>query len=286
MEMSELHDSSVLKGIPETIIEPDQGWKRLDLHELWQYRDLIRVLVLREVQGRYRQMAFGPLWIILTPLFNMVVFSLVFGQLARLPSDGIPYPIFSYTALLPWTFFSSSLSGTASSLIKNMSLISKVYFPRLVIPVSSVISALVDFLASFGILLIMVLVFGVMPTWGVLFIPFFLLLAACTALAVGLWLAALAVKFRDVTLGLGYGIQAWMYLSPVVYPTSLVPERWRFLYQLNPMTVVLDGFRWGLLGTRPPDWLPLVISCSAVFVFLVGGLYFFHRAETTIVDLL
>lgn len=278
--------SSILKEIPAIIIEHKRGWKRLNLHELWQYRDLIRVLVFREVQGRYRQMAFGPLWIILTPLFNMIVFTLVFGKLARLPSDGIPYPIFSYTALLPWAFFSTALSGTASSFVKDMSLISKVYFPRLAIPIARVLGALVDFLASFGVLLIMVLGFRITPTWGVLVLPFFLVLAACTALAIGLWLAALAVKFRDVTLGLGYGIQAWMYLSPVVYPTSLIPEQLRFWYQLNPMTVVLDGFRWGLLGTRPPDWLSLVISCTLVFVLLIGGLYFFHRIETTIVDLL
>jgi lipopolysaccharide transport system permease protein len=281
-----MNDSFVSVKIPTIAIQPDQGWKPLNLQELWQYRDLIRVLVLREVQGRYRQMAFGPLWIVLMPLFNMIVFSLVFGHFARLPSDGVPYPIFSYTALLPWAFFSGALSGTASSLVKYMNLVSKVYFPRLVIPIASVLGALVDFLASFGILLLMELVFGMRPTWGAFALPFFLLLAACTALAIGLLLAALAVKFRDVSLGLGYGMQAWMYISPVVYPTTLVPEQLRFWYQLNPMTIVLDGFRWGLLGTRPPDWLPLIISCALVLGLLVIGLYLFRRAESTIVDLL
>jgi lipopolysaccharide transport system permease protein len=284
--MSRLHDISTPNEIPEIIIKPDKDWRLPHIYELWQYRDLARLMVLREVQGRYRQMAFGPLWIILTPLINMLVFSLVFGQLARLPSDGIPYPVFSYTALLPWTFFSAALSGTASSLVKNMNLISKVYFPRLIIPVASVLGALVDFLASFLILLMMVLIFGMTPTWGVLALPLFLVLAACTALAIGLWLAALAVRFRDVSLGLSYGIQVWMYLSPVVYPTSLVPARLRIWYQLNPMTVVLDGFRWGLLGTRPPDWLPLIVSSMLVMVLLISGVYFFNRTQTSIVDLL
>ena len=284
--MSEMHRPSVATEIPVTVIQPDQGWKPLDLREVWQYRDLVRVLVLREVQGRYRQMAFGPLWIILAPLFNIIVFSLIFGQLARLPSDGIPYPVFCYAAVLPWTFFATAASRGSSSLVTHMGLISKVYFPRLVVPIATVLGGLVDFLASFGILVIMVLAFGMTPTWGVLALPLFLLLAGCSALAVSLWLSALSVKFRDVGYGVSYGIQAWMYLSPVVYPTSMVPERWRFFYQLNPLTVVVDGFRWGLLGTRPPDMLPLIISCTLVLLMLLSGVYFFRRAEVTIVDLL
>lgn len=271
-------DGALDRGAAETIvIEPPRGWVRLNLRELWQYRDLVRVLVQREVQGRYRQMALGPVWIVLVPLFNVVVFSLIFGGLAKLPSDGLPYPVFSYAAVLPWTFFATAVARGSASLVANMNLISKVYFPRMVVPIAAVGSGLVDFGASFVILLGMVFAYRIVPGWAVLALPVFLLLAACSALAACLWLAALAVRFRDVSLGLSYMIQAWMYLSPVVYPTSLIPARYRFYYQLNPMTTVLDGCRWALLGTRPPDLVPALFCLVLVILALFGGAFVFRR---------
>ena len=274
-----------------TTIQPARGWSALGLRDVWEYRELLYFMLWREVKGAYRQMALGPLWIVLKPLATMLIFTLVFGKLAKLPSDGVPYPIFSYTALLPWYFFSGALNRSATSLVTNMNLIAKVYFPRLIVPLVASISGLIDFLASFVILVLMILGYRLAGydlafSLRLLAIPGFLLLAVATALAVGLWLACLAVKFRDVSIVVGYFTQAWMYLSPVVYPLSLVPERWQTLYRLNPMTGVIEGFRWALLGTGHAPDAVFAISCAVVAVLLVAGAYYFRRTERTIVDLL
>ena len=269
-----------------TIIQPSRGWASLGLRDVWEYRELLYFLLWREVKGRYRQMAFGPLWIIIAPLINMVIFSVIFGQLAKLPSEGIPYPIFTYVALLPWQFFANATRNSASSLLSQQHVIAKVYFPRLVIPISSVLSSGVDFLASFVILVGMMIFYRVVPTWRVLTLPLFLLLAAGIGLGVGLWLAGLAVRFHDVAIGLGFAITVWQYLTPVAYSTSLIPERWQAFYRLNPMAGVVDGFRWALLGAgHPPDWT-LAVSSVLVLVVLVAGAFYFRRTERTIVDVI
>ena len=271
---------------PVVRIRASRGIPMLNLHEIWDYRDLLYFLLWREVKGRYRQMALGPLWIIVSPLVNMVIFSLIFGGLAQLPSDGIPYPLFTYVALLPWRFFATCAGNGAQSLVMQQQLISKVYFPRLIIPLASVLSALVDFLASFVILVGMLLFYRITPTWAVLSLPFFLLIAGAAGLGIGLWLAGLTVKFRDVNMGLGYALTAAQYLTPVAYASSLIPAQWRTLYQLNPMTVVVDGFRWALLGVGSgPDWT-LTICTVVVAVVLVTGAYIFRMSERTIVDVL
>ena len=274
------------KQVPHVRIRPSRGWGRLDLHELWEYRDLIYFLLGREVKGRYRQMALGPLWIIIQPLVSMVIYSLIFGVVAKLPSQGLAYPLFSYAGLLPWGFFSGATSRSANSLVSNMNLISKVYFPRLVIPIVGVLSGLTDFLPSFLILVGMMLFYGIVPTIQVITVPFFLLLAAATSLCIGLWVAALSVRFRDMAYGISYLLQALMYASPVVYSSEVIPEQWRWLYQLNPLTGVVEGFRWALLDTgSPPGW-GLAVSTLVVVGLLIVGAYYFRRTERTIVDLL
>ncbi len=271
---------------PVIIIQSTRGWSSLTLHELWQYRELLWILAWRNIKGRYRQMALGPLWIILVPLVNMVIFSVIFGRLAGLPSDGLPYPIFVFAALVPWTYFSTTANGSAGSLLKSMSLISKVYFPRLIIPISTVLSGLVDFTFSFIVLLGMMVYFGLMPSLAILVLPFYILLAMATALAVGLWNANLAVQFRDLQYATTYGLQVWMYLTPVAYSASLIPERWQLLYQLNPMYWVVEGFRWALLGAGQEPQPFMLVSVGIVLLLLVFGAYVFRRTERTIVDLL
>jgi lipopolysaccharide transport system permease protein len=272
--------------VPTIVIEPTRGWAALGLRDVWEYRELLYFLLWRDVKGRYRQMAFGPLWIIISPLIYMVIYSTIFGYLARLPSEGVPYPVFTYVALLPWQFFANATRKSAGSLLEQRQVIAKVYFPRLVIPISAVGSALVDFCASFLVLIAMMLFFRVAPTWAVLSLPLLLLLAAATALGVGLWLAGLAVKYHDVALALNFGIEIWKYLTPVAYSATLIPEQWRWLYSLNPMTQVVEGFRWALLGTSlPPIWTTAV-SSALVMGLLVTGAYYFRRTERTIVDVI
>lgn len=270
---------------PVLLIQPTKGWGRLALHEVWEYRDLLYFLLWRDIKGCYRQMALGPLWIVLRPLFNMVLFTLIFGTVAKLPSDGIPYPLFTYSALLPWTFFSGALTGAANSLLGYKNLIAKVYFPRLVIPIVSVLSALVDFSISFLILLGMMLFFGYYPTWVIFTIPLYLLLAAATALAVGLWVASWIVHYRDINEILVYFLRVWMYASPVVYAISLIPEGWQILYRINPMTNVIEGFRWVLLRTGNPSHVMFIFSGFLIIPLLVSGAFYFRRTERTIVDI-
>lgn len=270
---------------PVLTIQPTKGWGRLGLWDIWEYRDLLYFLLWRDVKGRYKQMALGPLWIVLHPLLNMAIFTVIFGMVAKLPTDGAPYPVFAYTALLPWTFFSSAVMGAANSLLSHRHLITKVYFPRLIVPIVSVLSGLIDLAISFCILLGMMVWFGYMPGWQIITLPLFLLLAVMTALAVGLWSATWIVHYHDVAEVLGYLLRGWMYATPVVYAVSMIPERWRGVYRLNPMTNVIEGFRWALLKTgTPPDgffWLSVLL----VAPLLISGAYYFRRTERTIVDI-
>jgi lipopolysaccharide transport system permease protein len=271
------------EGVTE--IRAVRGLVPLNLRELWEFRDLVLFLLWRDVAGRYRQMALGPLWILLSPVTNMVLFTVIFGQVARLPSDGIPYPLFSFSALLPWTLFSGCLFAAAGSLLSHKHLISKVYFPRLAVPLVGALSALADFLVSFVVLVGMMLAYGFAPGWQALWLPVFLLLAMATGLAVGLWWASWIVHYYDLQNVLGYLVRVWMYATPVVYASSLIPERWRTLYRLNPMTGVTDGVRWCLLGVGEPRWGLLGLAFAIVLPVLVAGAYYFRNTERSIVDI-
>lgn len=271
------------KGIV-TLIHPSQGWISLKLSELWKYRELLYFLTWRDIKVRYKQTAIGAAWAVIQPFFAMVVFSIFFGQLAKIPSDGIPYPIFAYCALLPWQLFAHALNESSNSLVANQGLITKVYFPRLVIPVAPVLAGLVDFGIAFLVLIGMMLYYGIMPTFAVLTIPLFLILAVATALSVGLWLSALNVEYRDVRYTIPFLTQFWLFATPVAYPSSLVPESWRALYGLNPMAGVVEGFRWALLGKAEGPGILLVVSIVVVIILFVGGLYYFRRMEKTFAD--
>jgi lipopolysaccharide transport system permease protein len=270
--------------LPFTVYEPTHGWLSLRLGELWHYRELLYFLTWRDIKIRYKQTALGVAWAVLQPLITMVIFSVIFGELAKLPSDGIPYPVFSYAALLPWGLFSGALQRAGTSLVANSNLITKVYFPRLVIPFSAVAAGLVDFVISFVVLLGLMLYYKIAPTWMILTIPLFVLLAILTAIAVSLWLSALNVQYRDVQYMIPFLIQAWMYASPVAYSAGLVPTGpWRIIYGLNPLAGVIQGFRWALLGGNPPDVL-MAVSVGMVLILLVSGLYYFRRMEKTFAD--
>ena len=270
-------------AVPTIEIDSSSGGL-VNLKDLWEYRELLFFLTWRDVKVRYKQSVLGVGWAILQPLLTMVVFTLVFGNFAKIPSDGLPYPIFSYTALLPWTLFAQAISRSGASLVGSSNLITKVYFPRLIVPLASVLAPLVDFAIAFVILLGMMAWFGIAPTWGVLALPVFLLLALATALAVGLWLSALNVRYRDVGYIIPFLVQIWMYASPVAYPVSIVPTQWRLLFSLNPMTGVIEGFRWALLGNGNPDFGVMAVSAAVVVVLLLGGLVYFNRTESTFAD--
>jgi lipopolysaccharide transport system permease protein len=259
---------------------------RAELREVWAYRDLLALLVRRDISVRYKQSAVGFGWILLQPLAMMVVFSIIFGRFARLPSDGIPYPLFAMSALLPWLYFSKALVGSSDSLVSASHMIKKVYFPRLVIPLSRTLSGLVDFVITFLVLGVMLLWYGFMPGWQVVFLPLIVLTAIMTALGLGLWLTALNVKYRDVGLIVPFLVQIWMYASPIAYSSSIVPERWRWLYDLNPMVGVIDGFRWALLGKEMPRLDPLFTSFGLASLILVGGLAYFRRMERSFADVI
>jgi lipopolysaccharide transport system permease protein len=270
--------------LPLTIYEPSRGWIALNLRELWNYRELLVFLTWRDIKVRYAQAALGATWAILQPLLTMVIFSVIFGNLAKLPSDGIPYPVFSYVALLPWQLFAGALQRAGTSLVGNANLLTKVYFPRLVIPLSAVAAGLVDFALSFIVLLGLMLFYHIELTWAILALPFLILLALLTAFAVGVWLSALNVQYRDVQHMIPFIVQAWMYASPVAYSAGLIPSgNWRILYGLNPMAGVIQGFRWALLGAAPPDEL-MIVSIVIVIILLVSGLYYFKRMEKTFAD--
>lgn len=265
-------------------LAPRPGWRAVDLGELWHFRELVWFLALREVKVRYKQTALGVAWAVLQPLLTMGVFSVFFGRLAGIPSEGVPYPVFSLCALLPWQFFAATLSGAANSLVQNQNLITKVYFPRIAIPLAAAGTALVDLAVAFVLLLGLMAWYGVRPGGAVVLLPAFLGLAAAAALAAGLWLAALNVRYRDVRYTVPFLVQIWLLATPVAYPASLVPERWRWAYGLNPMAGVVEGFRWSLLGTPAPDTAMLVASGVVTLALLVGGAFYFRRVERSFAD--
>lgn len=271
-------------AVPVTIIEPQPKWAPLRLRELWAYRELLYFLVWRDLKVRYKQTVLGASWAIIQPFFTMVVFSLFFGKLAGMPSDGIPYPLFSFAALVPWTYFANSLSLSANSLVQNRHLITKVYFPRLVIPVASVLSGIVDFLLASLVLFGIMIYYGIPPGPGVLWLPPLLLLAMVTALGAGLWLSALNVHYRDVQYVVPFLVQFWLFLTPIAYPSSLLAEPWRTIYGLNPMVGVTEGFRWALLGADTAPGIMLPVSAVAALALLTGGLFYFRRMEKSFAD--
>ena len=270
--------------VPVTVIEPSRGWVSLRLRALWRSRELLYFLIWRDVKVRYKQTLLGAAWAILQPLLTMVVFSIFFGKLARMPSDGVPYPLFAYVALVPWTFFANGLILSSGSLVSNQTLLRKVYFPRLVIPISAVASGLIDFGIAFVVLLGLAARYGVTPTSHMLWLPALVLLALVTALGVGLWFSALNVLYRDIQYVVPFLVQVWLYATPIVYPSSLVPERWRTLYALNPMVGVVEGFRWALLGTGTGPGPMILVSAAAALALMIGGLFFFRRMEKSFSD--
>ncbi len=267
-----------------TRITPRAGWPVLDVRELWDYRELLYFLVWRDIKVRYKQTVIGAAWAIIQPVFAMVIFTIFFGMLAKLPSGNLPYPLFYYSGLLPWLYFSGAFQHATNAIIDHQRLITKVYFPRLLLPLAAVVCGLVDFAVAFVILVAMMAFYGIAPAAGVLLLPIFLLLAVATALGAGLWLSVLNATYRDVRYVVPFLIQLWLFASPVVYPSSLVPEAWRWLYGLNPMAGVIEGFRWALLGQGQPPAL-LGVSAAVVALVLLGGVIYFSRAEETIADI-
>jgi len=266
-------------------IEPSNGWVPLKLKELWNYRELLYFLIWRDVKVRYKQTVLGAAWAIIQPLFTMVVFSLFFGRLAKIPSDGVPYPIFSYAALVPWTFFANGLTQSSNSLVGSANLITKVYFPRLTIPIATVLSGLVDFLLAFVVLLGMMLFYGIWPKANIIWLPAFLLLSLVTSLGVGTWLSAMNVQFRDVRFVVPFIVQFWMLATPIAYPSSLLSEPWRTLYGLNPMVGVVEGFRWAMLGTSNAPTTSTIISSVVAILLLISGGFYFKRMEKSFADI-
>jgi lipopolysaccharide transport system permease protein len=265
-------------------ITPPSRWWVLPLGELWEYRELLYFFVWRDIKVRYKQTAIGAAWAVLQPFLTMLVFSLFFGRLAHIPSQGLPYSIFYYSALLPWMYFASALQNATNTIVENQRLITKVYFPRLVLPFSSVLSGLVDFGISFLMYVAMMFYYAIRPGWALLMLPVFLLLSVLTALGVGLWLSALNAIYRDVRYVVPFLVQFWMFASPVAYPSSLVPAKWRWLYGLNPMAGVIEGFRWSLTGHGDPPGRLMLVSTAVVVVALVSGVAYFQKMETTVAD--
>jgi lipopolysaccharide transport system permease protein len=269
---------------PVTVIRPTKGWVAPGLRDLWTYRELLYFLVWRDIKVRYKQTVLGVVWAVLQPLLTMLIFTVVFGRFAKVPSDGVPYPIFAFCALLPWQLFAFALSESGNSLVNSQHLLKKVYFPRLIVPIAPVLAGLVDFSVSFVLLLVLMAYWGVRPGLASLTLPFFLLLAIATALGVGLWLSALNVEYRDVRYTIPFLTQFWLFATPIAYPSSLVPAKWRVMYGLNPMAGVVEGFRWALLGTHTAPGPMLLVSTLVVVALLVSGLMYFRRVEKTFVD--
>ena len=270
--------------VATTVVQPRKAFWDLDLKGLWEYRELLYFLVWRDIKVKYKQTALGVAWAILQPLLATLIFSVFFGRLAHIPSDGVPYPVFVYVAMVPWQYFANALTESSNSLVASQNLIKKVYFPRLVIPMGSVLAGLVDFCCSFIILIGMMFYYGITPSASIFLFPVFLLLAVCTALAVGLWLSALNVQFRDVRYTITFLTQFWLFATPVVYPSSLVPAKWRVWFGLNPMAGVIDGFRYALLGRAAKPGPMVWVSAGAVAILLLGGLLYFKKMESTFAD--
>ena len=268
-----------------TVIEPRRGWLALDLGAIWNYRDLLFLLVWRDISVRYRQSVLGIGWAIFRPLVSTLIFTLVFSLLVRVKTE-VPYPVFAFTAMIPWLYFSTALSSVTSSVAGQQGVLTKVYFPRLILPLAALGAGLVEVLIQLLIFILFMLYYDILPTFRMLALPGFILLALLTALGFGIWLTALNVKYRDVGMAVPFLVQIWMYLCPIVYPVTLVPERFQAVYSLNPMVGVIEGFRWSLLGTASPDWSAIGISAAAMLVILVSGLYYFRRAESWFADVI
>ena len=285
-EQTSTTDAAVDRDVRVIEIEPSRGWEALDLRGVWEYRELVWFLIWRDIKVRYKQASLGIAWAVIQPVMTMLVFTLIFGRLAQLPSDGLPYPVFTFTALLPWQLFSGALTGSANSVVNSASLVSKVYFPRLVIPIASVMATLVDFSISFGVLLGLMAWYGISLRLAVVVLPLLVMLALTIALAVGLWASALNVRYRDVRHVMPFVVQFWLLASPVAYSTSLITSpMWRAVYSLNPMVGVIEGFRWAVLGSTPPSVL-VVPSVLVTGVLLAGGLFFFRRTEASFADVI
>mgnify|MGYP001275897514 FL=1 len=285
-EQTATTDAAVNFDVRAIEIAPSRGWEALDLRGVWEYRELVWFLIWRDIKVRYKQASLGIAWAVIQPVMTMLVFTLIFGRLAQLPSDGLPYPVFTFTALLPWQLFSGALTGSANSVVNSASLISKVYFPRLVIPIASVMATLVDFSISFGVLLGLMAWYGISLRLAVVVLPLLVMLALAIALAVGLWASALNVRYRDVRHVMPFVVQFWLLASPVAYSTSLITSpAWRAVYSLNPMVGVIEGFRWAVLGSTPPSVL-VVPSVLVTGVLLAGGLFFFRRTEASFADVI
>lgn len=277
---AEITDTPVIQ------IRPTKGWASLQLRALWEYRELLYFLAWRDIKVRYKQTVLGAGWAIIQPVTTMLIFTIIFGRLAKIPSDNIPYPIFSFCALLPWNYFATAFSRSSGSLVNNAHLISKVYFPRLVIPISSLLSGLLDFAIAFLFLIGMMFYYHIVPTISILWLPVFMLMAIATALGVGLWLGALDVLYRDIGYLVPFLSQIWMYATPVVYPSSLIPEKWRLIYGLNPMAGVVEGFRWALIGRGTKPGPMLLVSAFVTIILLVSGAFYFRRVEKTFADII
>jgi lipopolysaccharide transport system permease protein len=278
------HPVAARPAAPPTIIEPPGRWGALDVREVWRYRELLYFLVWRDLKVRYKQTVIGGAWAVLQPLLTMVVFSIVFGRLLDVPSEGTPYPVFSYTALLPWTFFAGAVARAGNSLIQDPNLLSKVYFPRIALPLAAMSSVMVDFAVAFVILVGMMLFYGVVPGVALLALPLFILLAYATTAGVALWLSSLNVKYRDINYVIPLLVQFWLFLTPVAYPASLVPEGWRAVYSLNPMVGVVEGFRWALLGTGTVNAQTMIVSATVAILLCASGLLYFRRTEHEFAD--
>ncbi len=277
--------SSSTPDTPVIRIEPSKGLVSLHLKDVWEYRELLYFLTWRDIKVRYKQSLLGVGWSVLQPLLTMIIFTFVFGRFAGVPSEGVPYPLFSFAALLPWQYFASAVGRSGVSIVNSSNLIAKVYFPRLIIPLSAAIAPAVDFAVTLVMLILLMAYYGVVPTVHVVFLPAFFLLAFAAAMAVSLWLSALHVRYRDVGYVIPFLVQIWMFISPVAYPSSLVPEQWRFLYGLNPMAGVIEGFRWALFGQGHPPDMAVGLSVVVTLVVLLGGLFFFQKTEETFADI-
>jgi lipopolysaccharide transport system permease protein len=286
-----LSDAQIIEQLPSrppvsvTVIRPSRGWVPINFHELWHYRELLYFLTWRDLKVRYKQTVLGALWAIIQPVFTMAVFSLFFGRLAKVPSDGIPYPLFALSGLIPWQLFAYALTQSSNSVVANKNLVSKVYFPRLIVPLAAVLSGLVDFGIAFGVLLVMFVFYGFVPSPALAMIPLAIILTIFSALAVGLWLSALNVRYRDVQYTIPFLTQLWMFATPIAYPSSLIPPQFRAVYGLNPMAGVVECFRWGLFGQTGGSFALIGLSSFVVLLAFLGGLAYFRRVEKTFADL-
>jgi len=279
------YNVSTSKSRPFVRRQARPGWVAIDFAELWRYRELLVFQAVRDIRVRYKQTVLGVAWAILQPVVTMVVFSLFFGKLAKLPSDGIPYPVFTFCALLPWKLFTYALTYSSNSLVDNANAVTKVYFPRLILPFSAVISGLIDFAIAFVVLAGIMFYYGVRPGWPVIVLPLFIILALAVAMSIGVWLSALNVKYRDIRYTIPFLSQFWLFATPVAYSSSLVPEKWQTVYGINPMVSVVDGFRWALLGRSAPSIPMLIVSIIATVVLLACGLFYFRRMEKSFADI-